>query len=387
VADLSDLARISRLLSVLLAEISQRKEDRRAEPTVLFFIDNYGALRQTLSDDPVYERLTNDIESIVRDGPAFGIQTIITAKNERAIPVSLSGLIQARLYFHLADPNSYSALGVRPADVPNLPPGRCLVATDGGTKELQLVLVSPEQLDALPITCQSGEGRGAPQVPEVPANPTDEDLDNARMFDVDHDAPTDVNTWPVPVGLHLTTGRAAYLRLRFGEHSLIIGPPRSGRSSLASAIVQHVFFQNPGIPIAIIATRAGPLSDQIPGTHLISDPADIDQFVGIALSSQGPRLLVIDDADRLSGVALEQLANHKDDQLVTLSVVRGDALRTFGFWGKNLASSRNGIITRPVPGDGELLRTVLPTRIPRIGQNTAALVDDGDAHIIQLVAR
>ncbi len=387
VAGLDDLPFVARVIRTIAEELDRRRLNRgganKANPdaTTLLLIDNFGALRQSLQDDPIQEKLLGVIESIVRDGPSFGIHTLITAKQERAIPSALASLIDQRFIFRLAEATAYSSFGIRQSDVPNLTSGRCLISSHN-MGEVQLVLPRPADLQRVLSVPQPDAGKGAPRVPNVPNTVTSMVVNQAlagRRFN------TEPGSFAVPIGLSIETGDAVALILRPGEHALIVGPARTGRSSLARRLVQRVHTDFPDVPIAILNTRPGPLAEEISGTVLVSEPDEINAFVDIILNTKRRRIVVIDDADRLSSPGLERLAAARDDLLSIVAIGRPDGMRGFGFWGKNLGNSRNGVITKPTQGDGELLRVSLPSRMPRIGNATGVLVDDGDIRIVQLI--
>jgi DNA segregation ATPase FtsK/SpoIIIE, S-DNA-T family len=391
IASIDNLPYIARLLKTVARELQKRRSARSGgsgspldggsgEAKVLLLIDNFGTFRQTLSDDPIFESGLALLDSIIRDGPSFGIYTLITAKQERAVPSSIAAQIDRRFLFRLADSSTYMSFGIRPADVPELGPGRFLIAGDAQLNQVQVCLPSRESQVPAAVS-----GQMASQVPRVPAVPLNVRLSNVESILNKVPLPQEVGLLKVPIGMSIESGSVAALRLRGGEHAMILGPSRSGKSLLARHILSFVTALDPALLVAVISTRPGPLSVPIPQTVLVSDPDEIEAFVDLVLETGKRRLLVIDDADRLDNPSFDRLVKAKDDLLTILAISRPDAMHGYGFWAKGLNVSRTGIITKPTSQDGDLLRISLPSRLPKVGNSTVVLTNDGEIQLVQMI--
>jgi hypothetical protein len=94
--------------------------------------------------------------------------------------------------------------------------------------------------------------------------------------------------------------------------------------------------------------------------------------------SPAPRLVLVDDADRVGGPSFERLAALRDDHLIVVVAGRGDDLRAPGHWSRPLQRFRHGVLLRPEPSDGDLVRVSLGARLPRFEPHRGILVVDGE---------
>jgi len=94
--------------------------------------------------------------------------------------------------------------------------------------------------------------------------------------------------------------------------------------------------------------------------------------------------VLVDDADLLEDPALGRLASLRDDQVSVVVAGRSDDLRAADHWSKPLRRFRTGVVLKPTPGDGDLLRVSLGARLPRFVAHTGFLIDDGD--VVPLLA-
>ena len=181
----------------------------------------------------------------------------------------------------------------------------------------------------------------------------------------------------LPIGLDTATAAPALLSIADGCAAFVAGPSRSGRTTLLAVIARATTAVDPGIPVYAICPRPGLLA-AVPGPRLVAArPAEVAPVVENVLGTTGRRLLLIDDADRLAGPSLDQLAAHRDDNLIAVIAGRADDLRALGHWSRPLQRSRTGVLLRPAATDGDLLRVSLPLRLPRTGPGTGFLVADG----------
>lgn len=180
-------------------------------------------------------------------------------------------------------------------------------------------------------------------------------------------------TW-LSLGIEFTTGEPYLMEVPDGEHVLLVGTARSGRSTGLSRIAAAWSSAHPGGWVGAIVPRRSTfpphfaarsardvtaiaaLLDELTA-HLASGPGD----------SRSPALLVIDDAEAVDDVngRLASLAG-RGSGLCIAAAGRPDALRqAYGHWTGVLRRSRLGLVaTGGTDLDGDLLSVVLPRRTP-----------------------
>jgi S-DNA-T family DNA segregation ATPase FtsK/SpoIIIE len=246
---------------------------------------------------------------------------------------------------HLHDPHDASLLGVSPAAVAAAGlPGRLVVAPAGQVAQL-----------ALPPPVSAGFGPRAPAVETLPGALTIAGLPPSRVT---------AGTTVLSLGARFADGLPAALRLHDGEHVLVVGPPRSGRTTALVRIAKAWSDAHPdGVTIAArsrrsVAVRADLLPD---GTGELLEAVD-------ARPAGANLLVVVDDAELLddSGGRLGALAASHTPGVTIVAAGRPDALRqSYGHWTTVVRRSRLGLVmTASNDLDGDLLGAALPRRLP-----------------------
>jgi DNA segregation ATPase FtsK/SpoIIIE, S-DNA-T family len=257
-----------------------------------------------------------------------------------------------------------AAVGVLSADVPAAAqPGRIFIAASG--HEAQLVAG-----DVLLPACVSGAVPS--RIECLPAI-----VDAA-------DLPTGCGTADdvqLPVGLRFDDGRTCVVVVPDGEHVLVIGPPRSGRSTALQQLVSAWLDVHPDGWWRTIAPRRSALGQRNRHGSL----ADIIDDV----PSDGRVLIAIDDAELVDdiGGALAALAASRRHGLTIIATGKPDSLRqSYGHWTTVIRRSRLGLVTTASSDlDGDLLGAMLPRRLPiAVRPGLAWLVSDGDATLAQV---
>jgi len=92
--------------------------------------------------------------------------------------------------------------------------------------------------------------------------------------------------------------------------------------------------------------------------------------------STRPRLVFVDDADRLEGEVFERLVSLDDPQLFVIAAGRTRDLESAGHWTAPLRRSRAAVILRPLAGDAAMfgLHLRVVSSHPAIGRGL--LIDD-----------
>ncbi|NCG22568.1 MAG: hypothetical protein GWP47_00320, partial [Actinobacteria bacterium] len=180
--------------------------------------------------------------------------------------------------------------------------------------------------------------------------------------------------------LHIAVADAnlqlASLTLHGGEHALVLGPARSGRTT-ALVTIGHLAPSSVVVGAALAAALG---VDQTQPSELIA-----------VLSTRGPTLVLIDDCLTVgdpTGDLARLVARPPEGVHVIASAHPSRIRQAYGHWSADLAASRAGILLQPDPLDGDLLGAPLPSRLGRIDiPGRGFLVADGRARLAQIVHR
>ncbi len=209
---LHEAERVERLVRRLATELDRRRSVSAADrgPDIVVAIDGLTALRESLEHVERGSSLS-ELDRVLADGPAVGIATLAVVDAARGGGSVLARFAQ-RWVFHLDDPSDAPTLGVASTRVPPAIPGRLVVAASG--LDAQVALLERDPL----------EGVGGPAAVEVlprscRPTPSTEPLVHSE------------SVVGLPVGVDFATLSTAVLRMPIGEHVVVVGPARSGRSS------------------------------------------------------------------------------------------------------------------------------------------------------------
>ncbi len=366
VVRLHERERMMRALLRLAAEVQRRAANggqASGDPHVLVLIDGVDALRRSLDDIDTTAEF-EALSEIVATGGGVGVTVVMTTTLPNAVPMAMVAACNERWVFHLTDAMDAHALGVVVADVPSVIPGRFRIASSGLDAQLALHDVSfPACIaDAAPAPLQC--------LPAV--------IDSSHLGG----GSADDGVLALPVGLDFATGGTARLELPDGEHVMVIGPPRSGRSSALSRLA-HAWLDVHGGSgfVGVIAPRRTPLDIGV-------------RFGGVAdlisaMPPGQPALVVVDDAELVddAGGAMAALAAERRPGVTIVAAGKPDALRqTYGHWSTVIRRSRIGIVSAGSSDlDGDLVGALLPRRTPvppRPG--LSYLVDNGTLTLVQV---
>ena len=354
--------RLMRVVNRLGAEVERRMIDPQSggTPTVVL-IDGLDSIRNALDDlDTAAE--SEMLDTVLAFGSAHGVVVVGTTDRAGAIPSMMLARFPQRWAFHLTDPIDAVSLGVAAADVPGPRPGRVIVAASGLEAQLMFgEVVVPACID----------GAVPPPVECLPAS-----IDAA-------DLPRGIGTGEgtlLPIGVRFGDGRACTVDVPDGEHLLIVGPPRSGRSTAMLRLVQAWRQAHRDGWWRVVAPRRSVFDE-----HRHRSLAEIIGDV----PGDGKVLIAIDDAELVDDVggALAALAATRRHGLTIVAAGKPDSLRqSYGHWTGVVRRSRLGVVmTASSDLDGDLLGAMLPRRTPippRPG--LVWLVSDGQVTLAQL---
>ena len=283
-----------------------------------------------------------------------------------AIPSSVSAEFGQRWLFHLTDPLDAVALGVAAADVPPPVPGRIFVAAMRLDAQLMFGTVAAGR--------QAFDGRLPPPVECLPARVSSSELLISERRGDDS---------LLSLGLRFTDGQACHIDIPDGEHVLIIGPARSGRSTALQRLVVAWREAYPdGWSCAVTPRRSATLLDE---QHRHRSIADIIDDV----PPTGRVLIAVDDAELIDDPdgALAKLAASRRPGLLIVATGKPDSLRqSYGHWTGVIRRSRLGIVSAASNDlDGDLLGATLPRHLPVAARpGLAWMISDGDVELVQV---
>lgn len=324
-----DAERVLRLLRTLRPGAGERRSDR-----VVVLLDGVGNFVE--HHEHVNRGEANDLlRSIALDGPSDGVHLVAAARRLAEIPVALANALEGRLLLRCATPDDAAALG-GPAELADvgLPPGRGVL--DG---------------DAIQVT--------APPACAADVDPT------PSMREAIGRLPTSVllRALPSPVGWRIPVGTAAEdlqtAVLDLTHHNaLVIGPPRTGRTTALDTIAAQFARTDP--PHEIRRVR-----------HEDTDDAITSLESSLRPPLHGRRLVIIDDLtdllDSTDGAVIDAilvrlLAAATASEVRVVASAEADAVtRCYGDSLRRLRSGRSGILLRPDPDlHPGLLHTALP---------------------------
>ena len=374
--------RQSRLLKFLRAEVQRRRGAPDRSRRMLVLVDGFAALRDEYQDVDGLPLLESFYRSYA-DGPEVGVHFAMTTTRVKAIPSAIDEVTTQKWLFRLADRYDYSSAGIKPEQMPADVNGRAVPVLT----RLQTHIATPG------CGARAAVEHIASRVwPHAPAKPSvvGELPTLVRVDELDAVARLAHEPWRLPVGIGEADLKPALLESYEGEHILVAGPPRSGKSTtlLTLAAAARTAADGPEPPtIAAIASRRSPLAaadlDQV-----VTDPADAAGLLAALRLRQGPVLVLVDNAERIddSDHALAELLAESPPNVRIAAAGRADDLRTlYSHWTKTLRRSRCGILLQPnVDMDGDLLSARIPRRAPvvmTVGRGYLCL--NGGAALIQ----
>jgi S-DNA-T family DNA segregation ATPase FtsK/SpoIIIE len=364
----SERERLVRLVRRLRSEVETRQAAPGAgRPDVVVLVDGLEALRAVF-DDPAGYTLLDALDGVIRDGPEVGIEVVATANRVGALPVSLTAGIRHRWILRLADPADARSFGVSPARLVDVAAGRAVIAETG--LEIQIGRPVPSLAAAVDTVAATWAGHaGGPQpVGVLPAVVSVSALPPPSA---------DSRPWSMPVGIGDADLQPVPILLHRGDHVLVAGRARTGRSSALVLLAASIRRARPDAVIGAVAYRPSPLHDV--ADLVATDPAGLP---GVAAATA----VLVDDAELVAddGTLAALLAN---PDVHVVAAAHPDVLRSaYGHWAHAVRRSRLGVALQPdVDVDGELLGAVLPRRQPvPVRPGCGYLVVGGRAELVQL---
>jgi S-DNA-T family DNA segregation ATPase FtsK/SpoIIIE len=382
----TDRERQLRVLRRLHREVQERRRLVATDPAILdrlpvqvVLVDGFAGLTSAL-DEPGELGLRTVLTRVMADGPGAGVVFVATAKQPGDVPGQVAAAVAAKLAFRLADRYDYAAVGIT-VDEPAAGPGRCFSSVTG--REIQVALPHPGGIAAAVAEMSGGPSPSRPPAPVgiLPAV--------VKVPEIAEAARVVGEEWVVPIGIGDTDLEPVGFLLRDGDHALVAGPGRSGKSTALEAVASLVAACRPDIEIHAVTPRRSPLLD-CPEVARI-ELSDLDGMLGAIVASGAEHLVLVDDAELVDGCeALASLLAGRIPGVHLVAAGNGDALRSgYGHWTQALRRSRLGLALRPNPSvDGDLWQVTLPRRATAgFPPGRGYLLADGRVELVQVARR
>jgi DNA segregation ATPase FtsK/SpoIIIE, S-DNA-T family len=373
-----------RLIRTLRRELDRRRdlpaEQRAAQPRQVVLIDGIGGF---LAEHEGLEgaELSDAFKRLFTEGPTVGISFVTAGDRPGALPLRLASVVSQRWLFRLAEVNDFGSIGLRAKQVPAFVPGRAVRAEDH--RVVQVARPSSVAAFAERVRARLGEQAAAPagapvRITSLPAELPLDAVPGAAVVD---------RPLRVPVGVTDEDLGPAVLELHPGEHALVAGPPRSGKSSLLRVLAQQLRAADPGLVLVGVCNERSPLFGE-PALDAFGTPERLAGVLAAAPGDQRRWVVLVDDApaidDESGAFATIVRCGRADLHLVATG--RTDELGSdYGRWTRQVRQSRTGVLLQPnLLTDGNLLGVKLPRRVHvSLGVGRGFLVVGGVAHLAQ----
>ncbi|HKE77113.1 MAG TPA: FtsK/SpoIIIE domain-containing protein [Acidimicrobiales bacterium] len=354
--------RQQRLIRVLRDELDRRRQlrpaDRAWRPHVLTLIDGWTAFVDD-HQDLAGQDLVDSLIRICTDGPEVGLYTVIAADRPSGVSQKLVATIRQRWALKLADPHDYALVNVGSRAVPKMLPGHALMSESHRLAHV----ARPRQ--GLAAAVERIRSASPPAPPECAPHPIRSLPPQVPWHRLGATAQLTRRPWVVPVGMAETDLRPVALTAYEGEHALVAGPARSGKSSTLLTVADAVLAARPDAHVAAVAGARSPLASD-PRIRRVVDPDDVRQLQHV-LETDAPLVLVlVDDAETIDEPLLDPLGTSRRPNLLVIAAGRSDLLRSaYQHWTRPLRRSKLGVLLQPdVDLDGELFGCRLPRHPP-----------------------
>jgi S-DNA-T family DNA segregation ATPase FtsK/SpoIIIE len=368
-----------RLVRHLRAELDRRRLER-AEGDIVVLIDNIAAMRAEFGDAEGLD-LMDDLGRVYADGADVGIRFAVAADRLNAVHGSWSSVTQQKWLFRLPDPHDYAAVGLTRKHTPQAVPGRAVMSPEG--LQVQVARPRPSVADAV-ASIAARWGREPRLARGIGALPSQVELASLK-------GSTELSRepWRIRIGVRESDLEVAELVLYEGEHALVAGPPRSGKSSTLWTIASSLRAGRGDVHLAGVGGRRSPLSECPALDRYAGAGGEASALFATLRVVAGPVVLFVDDAEGFEDVdeAIQGLLSVGRPDLHVIAAGRSDALRSlYRHWTQTVRRSKNGLLLRPnIDMDGELAGVTLPRRSPVpfvVGRGY--LAQNGELEIVQV---
>ena len=347
------LTRLGRAAADRLVEVTSRSEPIA---TTLVLIDGWDAVCAALSDAEG-AACAETLSTLLRVAPSVGYAIAVTGDRAVVAPRFAGGFAE-QLLLRLPDRHDRRIGGAPSSEVSaRFPPGRAIRGTDGALVQLALSAKSSEDVHAQIAATARRWGSAEAATSAVRVRPLPDEVRLAELpaapgrfvLGLAGDDPTPALADPF-------AGPARWL---------VVGPPRSGRTTLLRLLAAQAYAA--GVQTLVAATERSALLADARGKGV---PVIGPTTPPVPLSAH-PTLVLVDDseafADTEAGARLVEWARDRDLPLALVAAGRADDLATsYRGVAAEVRRHRFGVLLRPGPLDGELFGLRLP-RHGRLG--------------------
>ncbi|HEV7805728.1 MAG TPA: FtsK/SpoIIIE domain-containing protein [Solirubrobacteraceae bacterium] len=376
-----DRERQVRLIRHLRDELERRRSDTASGRRTIVLIDNLAALRAEFDDSDGLE-LVEVLTRVYADGREVGISFAVSADRISAVPSTWTAITTQKWLFALPDAYDYATMGVPRKDAPPPIAGRAVMAQNA--LQIQVGQPTPSLAGAVAAVAARypGPARVKARIGVLP-----ERVEFASLG-----AASDLSSepWRIPLGIRESDLGVAELALYEGEHALVAGPARSGKSTTLLTIAQSLRAgAGPDVHLAGTGGRRSLLRDCPLLDRFAAAGGEATAMLAQLRTLTGPVVVLIDDAEDVEDAdgAIAGLLSSAGPELHVIAAGRSDVLRTkYSHWTKAVAQAKTGVLLRPnVDNDRDLLGTALPRRAPvRMVDGRGYAVQNGEAALVQV---
>ncbi len=356
-----DQERQIRLIRWLSEELKRRRTERISEcPDIILLVDDVAACLKSLEPFHLASYLETMTE-ILTKGYTSGIHVVATAYSTTALRARLAVGFTQRLAFHFADRSQYPALGIRLRHLPVLGPGRAIDVTTERvvqvTTEYSSVTFPPRpERDAIPVMPTVVAGLAS--VAEISDRP-----------------------WHIPLGIGDRDLAEIGVDLDEGDHLLVAGPARSGKTSTLALIATQAVLANPTQQMVAVTPRRSRLTEAAAFKYVIEDPADIPELANAVAEAQEPVLVLVDDAELVDG--FDGLLKARNPHVTVIAAIRStESIRLYSHWTRRLRDSGQVLLLQT--DNSDLAGMKLPKLPPSSHPGRGFLCMNGTAEAIQV---
>ncbi|GAA0608804.1 cell division-like protein [Kribbella sandramycini] len=317
-------------------------------------------------------RLVDAWMQILQEGAGVGVKVVMTA-DRTALVGRISTLMEDRLMLRMTDPSDFLMIGMPTKEVPEkFPPGRGFRSS--GLLETQVALLDKDDDGTAQVAALHRIGAAATPKSEIPIG--------LRPFRVDA-LPASIGTAAAlelgPQPLRPTEvlvgvggddlGIRAFDAYEHGPGLLVVGPPRSGRSTTLLTMIDSVTRR--GWQVLAVVPRRSPLRELTgqPGiAGVYGAEADIEQVKSVLDGLTSPFAIVVDDLELLGmDSPMAELVDARvgllrdTGNLVIGAGTAGDLTTMYRGPAASMKKSRAGIVLSPQKyDDAEIFGINLP---------------------------
>lgn len=368
-----------RFLKHIRAELDRRRSAAGPHRRTVILVDGLGVLKDEY-DDFEGLKLLEGLYRVYADGPEASMWVAVATSRSKVVPTAMEEVTTQRWLFRLADAYDYSAAGVPSRLAPPPIPGRCVLAET----KLQAHVATPSGTLVEAVAHVTGRwGDVARKPPVVGQLPTE-----VTVAELGQSAEVGAEPWRLAVGIRESDLGPGVLEVYEGEHLLVSGPARSGKSTLLLALAESL--RAAGVTVWGACGRRSPLPEA--GLDQCAVGAEqVAAVLALARVHRGPLVLLIDDAEQFDDAdqAIAGLLSSRTSDLLVIAGGRSDDLRSlYSHWTKTIRKSRCGVLLQPnIDFDGDLLGVTLPRRAPvAVTPGRGYLVSGGTCEFLQAMS-